>query len=393
MALKNILYVVLLFIFVGCFASPEKISLDFKNIETRELLQMLAGYSNKSVIIDEKIDGEITVSFKQVFWHEALNTVLSMKGLIKYDDAATIVIMPASRIENNSQAFLQSKVLNLKYVSAEKVLSLLSPMNLLSSHGKLGAGEVKNSLIVTDVKENIGKIEEIIKRIDVKPKQVLIEARIVSADEKFSQDLGVELGSSQESFSNKDGRGVSAVNLRNGQFNFKVAKFVNNAVLDLELAALESEGRGKVISKPKLLTTDGQTAYVESGAEIPYQEKSKGGNTSVAFKKAVLSLKVTPKVTQGDSIDLFLELSQDKVGQLLVKGVPTIDTRKINTKVLVSSNETVVLGGIYEWSKSNSVSSVPFLGDIPLIKYLFSKKESKVERKELLMFVTPRVLY
>lgn len=166
----------------------------------------------------------------------------------------------------------------------------------------------------------------------------------------------------------------------------------NENGLDLELAALESEGRGKVISSPKLLTADRQAAYIESGAEIPYQEKTKRGDTSITFKKAVLSLKVTPEIVAEDTVNLLLQLNQDKVSQLTVNGVPVIDTRKIQTQALVRNGETIVLGGIYEWSKSNNIIGIPVLGKIPLLGLLFRKQETKMERKELLIFVTPRIV-
>jgi type IV pilus assembly protein PilQ len=185
---------------------------------------------------------------------------------------------------------------------------------------------------------------------------------------------------------------TTSIDLRPGRANFAIAKLNNGSLLDLELAALESEGRGKVISSPKLLTADRQAAYIESGAEIPYQEKTKRGDTSITFKKAVLSLKVTPEVVAEDTVNLLLQLNQDKVSQLTVNGVPVIDTRKIQTQVLVRNGETVVLGGIYEWSKSNNIIGIPVLGKIPLLGLLFRKQETKMERKELLMFVTPRIV-
>lgn len=371
-----------------------KISANLIDIKTRDLLKLLTEHANKSVIISEKITGKVTVDLRELSWREALDAVLQMQGLVKQETAKVMIIVPVEELSKNDSLISSPKIFNLRYLSADGVAKLLKPAGILSTQGRSGVEAKTNSLVVVDTDERINSIAQLLKEIDRPAKQVLIEARIVSADENFMHELGVEFGSSQVNSQATSNNSSSSANPHppHNQFNFAVTKLGNNAWLDLELAALESEGRGKVISKPKLLTTDRQVAYIEAGAKIPYQEKTKGGSTSVAFKKAVLSLKVTPEVTATDTINLSLELNQDKVGQLTVNGVPTIDTRKIHTQVLVRNNETVVLGGIYEWSKSTSVAGVPLLSKIPLVKLFFSKKLVKLERKELLIFVTPKIV-
>lgn len=368
----------------GATAASSPIAINFVNIKTSDLLKILAEHSHKSVMISEKITGTITINLHDISWREALNAVLQMQGLVKHETDHVITILTADEVHKSGQAILQPKVFNLRHTSAENVDKLLKPAGVLSVHGRSGVEASTNSLVIADTDDKIAAIGKLLKQIDTPAKQVLIEARIVSADENFMQELGVELGSN-----NKNGIKIDS---HRGQFNFQVAKLGNNALLDLELSALESEGRGKIISRPKLLTTERQDAYIEAGAEIPYQEKTKEGDTSTTFKKAVLSLKVTPEVVADDLISLSLQLNQDKVGQLVVNGVPTIDTRRIQTQVLVHDNETVVLGGIYEWSKRTIVTRVPFLGKIPVLEILFRKKEIKMERKELLIFVTPRIM-
>ncbi len=396
MYLKKILsYVFIIGVFAGaipvaCGALSEgKISLDFVDIKVRDLLKILAESASKNIIISEKINGKITVNLRNVSWYEALATVLQMQNLIKYETGRVITVVTAEELSKNEQSIFRPAVLNLHYASAESISKILKPAGILSPQGKSEADVGSNSLVIADTGDKIAVIRQLLKQIDVPAKQVLIEARIVSADDSFLQELGLELHDSPVRTSKE---GALVTHARRNQFNFAIAKFGNNGMLDLQLAALEERGRGKVISRPKLLATDRQVAYIEAGAEIPYQEKTKEGNTSVAFKKAVLSLKVTPEVVAKDAINLSLELNQDKVGQLVVNGVPTIDTRKIHTQVLVHDNETIVLGGIYEWSKVNRMRRVPFFGQIPVIKIFFSKKETQMERKELLVFVTPRIV-
>ena len=400
MYFKKILFLLVLNIFIFCMAlsvtsnavAASQISVDLVNIDTRDLLKMLAKYLNKSIVISEKISSKITVNLHGVSWREALDAVLQMQGLVKHETANVIMIATADEAVKNEQLVSQPAVFNLRYTSADNIAKLLKPAGVLSSYGKSGAEVNTNSLVVADTDDKIVSIKQLLKQIDVPAKQVLIEARIVNADENFIHELGVDLGNHQAAVSGDSASHTLALHSQRGQFNFAIAKLANNALLDLELSALEHEGRGKIISKPKLLATDRQAAYIEAGAEIPYQEKTKEGNTSTTFKKAVLSLKVTPEVVAKDAVNLSLELNQDKIGQLVVNGVPTIDTRKIHTQVLVHDNETVVLGGIYEWSKSNNITRVPFLGKIPVLGMLFHKKEIKMERKELLIFVTPRIV-
>lgn len=368
----TVLFVLTLNILV-CVASDstQQISANFAHIKTRDLLRILTEHSGKSVIISEKIGGKVNVNLRKVSWHEALETVLQMQGLAKRETASVIVIAPTNEIDKKEQLVVQPTVFNLHHTSADSISKILGPAGVLSPVGKAGAEARTNMLVVADTSDKIAALKNLLQQVDIPVKQVLIEARMVCADEKFARDLGLEFGMTQAKESGKHNSGIPMVGLQRGKFNFTLAKLGNGSLLDLELAALESEGRGKVISSPKLLTADRQAAYIESGAEIPYQEKTKEGDTSTTFKKAVLSLKVTPEVVAADTINLLLQLNQDKVSQLTVNGVPAIDTRKIQTQVLVHNGETIVLGGIYEWSKSNNVISIPVLGKIPLLGLLF----------------------
>jgi len=374
--------------------ASHQISLDFVEIKTRDLLKILAEHANKNIIISEKVNGKITVSLHNVSWREAIDIVLKMQGLVKQETDSVLLITTLTELSNHEQSALPLAVFNPHYISADNFSKLLKPAGVLSNQGKSGADGGSNSLVVADTSEHLATVRQLLKQIDVPLKQVLIEARIVSADESFARALGLEInGKTGTAINVNNGKiQVKENTLSPGQYKFTIVKFNNNDLLDLQLSALENEGRGKVISKPKLVTIDRQTAYIEAGAEVPYQEKTKEGSTSTSFKKAALSLKVTPEIVAKNLINLSLQLSQDKVGQLVVNGVPTIDTRKINTRVLVRDNETIVLGGIYEWSRVSHEICVPILGHIPLIKFLFSKKEHRMEKKELLIFVTPKIV-
>ena len=370
-------------------ATPEtKISLDFVDIKVRDLLKILAEVAHKNIVISNKIDGKITIDLRNISWQEALTTILQMQDLTKQETDRVITVITTEELSKNGQAMMRSAVFNVRYVSADNVAKILKSSGILSSYGRVEAEASSNLLMVADTSDKLAAIKQLLKQIDVPAKQVLIEARVVSADDSFLQELGLELQNAKINFSQE---GSSLIASPHHPFNFAVAKFGNNKLLDVQLTALEDRGRGKVISRPRLVVADRQAAYIETGTEIPYQEKTKEGNTSVAFKKAVLSLKVTPEVVAKDAVNLSLELNQDKVGRLVVGGVPTIDTRKIHTQVLVHDSETIVLGGIYEWSNVERTNSVPLLGQIPLIKIFFSRKENKMERKELLVFVTPRI--
>lgn len=230
----------------------------------------------------------------------------------------------------------------------------------------------------------------------VPPKQISIEARIVNIDENYTHELGLEFGtSSGTTNNNSSGLSMDLPNnqMNPGQFNFVLAKLNNGVLLDMELSALESEGHGKIISRPKLITLDHEPAFIDSGEDIPYQERTSEGNTNIAFKRAALGLKVTPEIVANNKILLHIQVNQDKVSSLTVQGVPAIDTQEIKTQALVNNKQTVVLGGIYEQTKNTTTTKLPILGDIPLLGVLFRHKLTENERKELLIFITPQIIH
>jgi type IV pilus assembly protein PilQ len=407
----------LIFIYINAEAKPEApitsmpnqslispsshLVLDFSEIKTRDLLQLIGKESGKNVIISEKIGGNSTIHLNNVTWKTALSLVLRMNGLAMREEASVIFIAPATDLSTYEQLQRAQEpeinAVTLHHANAETVANLITKTSgMLASAESVIADKRTNTLLLQVNANKVFAIKELVRQIDLPLKQIVIKAQIVCVDENFMRELGVKFGVAKAAAPTKKDSNIQMdlplESFDSGRFNLTIAKLTDASLLALELDALESEGRGKIISSPKLLTADREMALIESGAEIPYQEKATRGGTNVAFKKAALSLKVVPEIVGKNMINLSLQLNQDKVGQVMINGVPTIDTHKIQTQVLVKNGETVVLGGIYEYLKSNHTSIVPGLGRIPLIGGLFRSNESRTERKELLIFVTPKIV-
>jgi type IV pilus assembly protein PilQ len=298
----------------------------------------------------------------------------------------------------SSAAALSDVLIPIHYGNAEDVEKLLTAKDssFLSPEGNINVDKRTNSIWIEDEKDRLNKIRRFIKNIDVPVKQILIEARVVNVDENFTRELGLEFGTTKET-ENKTIDGLTmdlpSASTDIGHFSFTLAKLNSNTLLDMELSALESEGHGKVISRPKLITLDREPAYIDSGESIPYQERTSYGNTNIAFKKAVLALKVTPVIVSPNKVLLYINLNQDKVSAFNVKGIPAIDTQEIKTQVLVNNKQTVVLGGIYEQNNGDVITKIPVLSSIPIVGVLFRHKKSETKRKELLIFITPQIIY
>lgn len=294
------------------------------------------------------------------------------------------------------ETLLQTKLIHIHYNKAEEIAALLQN----HSDNKIGVNKHLNALWITGKPSDINKAHALIRQLDIPAKQILITARIANVDDNFTQELGLKLDSRTNKEKGKNSNtedqelnmDLPTITIKPGQFNVAIAKLGNNSLLDLQLSALEMEGRGKVISSPQLLTSNRQTAYIEAGEEIPYQEQAGNGATNTAFKKAVLSLKVTPTITPHNKILLDLVVNQDKMSSIKVNGIPTIQTREVHTQVLVNNGTTIVLGGIYEMLQSNNVERIPILSSLPIAGALFQRKQNRLERRELLIFVTPKVV-
>ncbi|HKR37791.1 MAG TPA: type IV pilus secretin PilQ [Steroidobacteraceae bacterium] len=428
----------------------ERLTLNFQDIETRAVLQLLADTSGQNMVISDTVGGNVTLRLQNVPWDQALDIVMRTKGLDMRREGNVMFVAPASEIAAREKellsarqqvqqlAPLRTEYLQINYAKASDLAALIKSnqkSSLLSERGSVAIDERTNTLLLQDTSERLADIRRLVSTLDIPVRQVLIEARIVIVNDDYSRELGVRFGANVAfDHGGSDGKGIVGANnfvteddgvvlsrnpaLSNTGGGFAIgdppSRYMVNLpvanpagrlamtlldsdyIVDLELSAAQAEGRGEIISSPRLITANQREATIEQGVEIPYQESSSSGATTTQFKKAVLSLKVTPQITPDNRVILDLTVAKDSVGQLVASAtggfVPSIDTREIVTQVLVNDGQTVVLGGILETERRDNEQKVPWLGDIPVLGHLF-KTTSKTDNKdELLIFVTPRIL-
>ncbi|HUY04729.1 MAG TPA: type IV pilus secretin PilQ [Rhodocyclaceae bacterium] len=428
----------------------EKLSLNFQNVEVRAVLQVIADFTHLNIITSDTVTGNLTLRLKDVPWDQALDIILQAKGLDMRKNGNVIWIAPRDELAAREKAMLESQqqiaslelpqteTFKLNYQKAEQLKNTLSDKSnsMLSKQGAIIADAQTNTLFVRDIPSNLEKIRDFIKKVDVGARQVLIEARIVEADAGFSQNLGARLSYNDMS-STIPGAGVGSQvgnssvfatvsgnlqglasatpqggttttpDINNTQFvnmpaaglngfapgSFAISLFKSglSKFINLELSAMEADTRGKVISSPRVVTADGVKAIIEQGTEIPYQQATSSGATSVSFRKASLSLDVTPQITPSGKVILNLEINKDTPGTVTSTGVQ-IDTKHIKTTVSVENGGTVVIGGIYLSTERNDVNKVPLFGDLPLVGALFRNTAKVSSKTELMIFITPRVI-
>jgi type IV pilus assembly protein PilQ len=429
----------------------ERLTLNFQDIETRAVLQLLADTSGQNMVISDSVQGNVTLRLQNVPWDQALDIVMRTKGLDMRQEGNVIMVGPAAEIaarekelasakkDLNAVAPLRSEFLQVNYAKASDLADLIKGKgnSLMSERGSVTVDARTNTLLLQDTADNLADIRRLVSTLDIPIRQVQIEARIVIASDTFSRELGAKFGVNKAfNYSNGGigtigggpyvtaadgvtiGSGGNASSVTSAALGDATDRYMVNLgasnpagsialtllnksyIVDLELSAAQSEGRGEVVSQPKVITANQKEAVIEQGTEIPYLQSSSSGASTVSFKKAVLSLKVTPQITPDDRVILDLVVTKDNVGELVqVSGtsgnattVPSIDTRTITTQVLVNDGQTVVLGGIVEAQKINSVTKVPLLGDIPVLGHLFKKVSKTDDKNELLIFVTPKIL-
>ncbi len=435
--------------------SGERITLNFQDIETRSLLQLLSDASGQNIVINDSVGGNVTLRLQNVPWDQALDIVLRLKGLDKRKQDNVIIVAPAEELAAREKASLtarkdieelaplRTEYLQVNYAKATDIAAMIqstgrgsasSKNSMLSSRGSVTVDERTNTLLLQDTADSLTNIRLLVATLDVPVRQVLIEARIVVVSEDFSRDLGVRTGltamrqkgsnglysttgtaagnetvlqsaltnlsstSSPYPVSAPTGASRYNVNLPVGSPAGSLAFMLlgSDYIVDLELSAAQSEGRGEVISSPRIITANQKEAVISQGTEIPYQQSASSGAATVQFKEAVLSLRVTPLITPDNRLILDLNVKKDSVGKVIVSSgginVPAIDTSSLSTSVLVGDGQTVVLGGILQTERRDSEKKVPGLGDVPVLGHLF-KSSSKVNNKgELLIFVTPKIL-
>lgn len=418
----------------------QRLSLNFQDIEVRSVLQLIADFTNTNIVVSDTVSGNITLRLQNVPWDQALDIVLKTKGLAMRKNEDVILVAPSEelaareKLELESQkqieelAPLFSEFIQVNYAKAADLATLLKGegggegASILSERGSVTIDQRTNTLLVKDTAERLEDIRRLITSLDIPVRQVMIESRIVIANDDFARDLGVKLGLTKNDVYQNETRGIiggglpgdlappgGVVGIENpagsgnealmvdlpvgdaaGALNLLVGR-VGRDLLRLELSAMQAEGRGEVLSNPRVITSNQHEATIQQGVEIPYQEASSSGATSVSFKEAVLELNVTPQITPDDRIIMDLRVSKDSVGQVFA-GVPSINTRNVETQVLVDNGDTVVLGGIYEQTLLNEVDKVPFFGDLPGVGVLFRQTRKQDDKSELLIFVTPKII-
>jgi type IV pilus assembly protein PilQ len=411
--------------------SGEKLSLNFQNIEVRSVLQVIADFTGLNIITSDTVSGNLTLRLKDVPWDQAMDIITQSKGLAMRKTGNVILVAPADELNAKERQALEAKqliddleplrteVYTLKYMKADALKNILtdSKQKILSKRGSAVLDPRTNTVFVQDTPRYLEQVQSIINKTDIAIKQVMIESRMVIADEKFGKSLGARFGVSKvktsgntqyaigDTVSNTSGAlgSTSTSTSINGlQSNLPVAGSFGNfalsifrlpagLLLNLELSALESDQRGKVVSSPRVTTANQFKARVAQGVEIPYAEASSSGAATISFKKAELSLEVTPQITPDDKIIMDLEVRKDSRGETTPAG-PAINTQNILTQVLVANGETAVLGGIFEQVERNDVDKVPFFGDIPVMGNLFKRKTVQQDKTELLIFVTPKIM-
>ncbi|WP_445286083.1 type IV pilus secretin PilQ [Vibrio sp. V09_P4A23P171] len=411
------------------------ISINFQDIPVRNVLQLIADYNAFNLVVSDSVTGNLTLRLDGVPWQQVLDIILQVKGLDKRVDGNVILVAPKEELDLREKQQLEkarlaeelgdlrSEIIKINFAKASDIAQMIGgegAVSMLSERGSISIDERTNSLLIRELAENIVVIRQIIESLDIPVKQVQIEARIVTVNEGNLDELGVRWGFTSTNGNNTAGGSIESnlfqvgklgestlpvddflnVNLAATSANassiaFQVAKLGSDMLLDLELSALQRESKAEIISSPRLITTNKKPAYIEQGTEIPYLESSSSGATTVAFKKAVLSLKVTPQITPDNRLVLDLSVTQDRPGDIVKTGTGeavAINTQRIGTQVLVNNGETVVLGGIFQHSVNNTVDKVPLLGDLPLLGALFRRSYEQVGKSELLIFVTPKVV-
>jgi type IV pilus assembly protein PilQ len=428
----------------------ERLTLNFQDLETRAVLQLIADFSGLNVVVSDTVQGSVTLRLQNVPWDQALDIVMTTKGLDMRRNGNVIIVAPAEEIAAREQAELEalqalqtleplrSEFMQVNYAKAGELANLIrgeGGNSLLSERGSVAIDERTNMLLVNDTADTLADVRRLVTALDIPVRQVLIESRVVIVNDDYSRELGVRFGATAANDNNGNGLiGVTGTGAGAGAMvgvptigspagsalpvpvpplasrynvNLPVASpagsialaiLGNDYLVDLELSALQAEGDGRVVSTPRIVATNQREARILQGTEIPYQEASSSGATTTSFKEAVLSLSVVPQITPDNRIIMDLTITKDSVGEVVSSGnaggfIPSIDTRELVTQVVVADGETVVLGGVYETELRNTVTSVPGLGNIPGLGYLFRSRSQDNNNAELLIFVTPKILH
>jgi type IV pilus assembly protein PilQ len=403
--------------------SGEKLSLNFQDIDVRSVLQLIADFTNLNLVASDTVQGGITLRLQNVPWDQALDLVLKTKGLDKRKLGNVLLVAPADEIAARERQELESQkqiadlaplrreLLQVNYAKAADIAKLFQSVTNAEAkadeRGSITVDERTNNIIAYQTQDRLDELRRIVAQLDIPVRQVMIEARIVEANVDYDKSLGVRWGGSIQNKGNWNASGVGNgtsdggstsspfvdLGVANNTSGIGIAFITDNVLLDLELTAMEKTGNGEIVSQPKVVTSDKETAKILKGTEIPYQEASSSGATSVSFKEASLSLEVTPQITPDNRIIMEVKVTKDEPDYLnKVQDVPPIKKNEVNAKVLVNDGETIVIGGVFSNTQSKVVDKVPFLGDVPYLGRLFRRDVVSEKKSELLVFLTPRIM-
>lgn len=406
----------------------DKLSLNFQDIDVRSVLQLIADFTNLNLVASDTVQGGITLRLQNVPWDQALDLVLKTKGLDKRKIGNVLLVAPANEIAARERQELESQkqiaelaplrreLLQVNYAKAADIAKLFQSVTSaeakVDERGSITVDERTNNIIAYQTQDRLDELRRIVAQLDIPVRQVMIEARIVEANVDYDKSLGVRWGGSVQNKGNWNASGVNGssstigtpgstgtnspfvdMGTVNNTSGIGIAFITDNVLLDLELTAMEKTGNGEIVSQPKVVTSDKETAKILKGTEIPYQEASSSGATSVSFKEASLSLEVTPQITPDNRIIMEVKVTKDEPDYLnKVQDVPPIKKNEVNAKVLVNDGETIVIGGVFSNTQSKVVDKVPFLGDVPYLGRLFRRDVVSEKKSELLVFLTPRIM-
>ena len=387
-------------------AETNVVTLKLRSSNLVDSIRLLANMIPLNVMLSPAIKGEAILEINEAAPLAAFDLLLAANGLSKWQYGNIWYVAPDEELLKRKQDELKSRELSdeaaplmthvwqIRYGKAEEIAKLLQEgsMSLLSKRGSVRVDARTNMILLSDIASRVNIVNQLIARVDAPVKQIQIEARLVSVDHDVEKELGISFGVQSKTSQAAEGSTPKLSSLEMGRYSMAVATLADGSLLDVKLAALENRGQAELISNPRLFAANQQPALIEAGEEVPYQEVSDSGGTAVTFKKAVLGLKVTPQVLPDNQVLLQLQINQDRPSNRMVQGVPTITTRQMTTQVLVKNGDTIVLGGIYETNNEKAVMRLPFLSDIPVLGVLFQQQVMRQNKRELLIFVTPKVV-
>ena len=388
----------------------EPISLNFQDVEVRSVLQVLADYAGINLVASDTVQGNITLRLQGVPWDQALELILRSKGLARREEGNVLLVAPAAELAEQSLGArlgqeldaqlqpLRRELLRIHHAEAselaELLLATLADDGILTGRGSLSVDARTNTLVAHQPEDRLAELRQLVAQLDVPVRQVAIEARIVEANLDYEKSLGVRWGRGLYGETPQLGKDVFVdLGVERAGSGIGLGLLRGGVLLDLELSAMEKTGNGEIISQPKVVTADKETARILKGTEVPYQETTKSGATSVAFREASLSLEVTPQITPDGKVIMTVKVTKDEPDFVnALNDVPPIRKNEVNAKVRVADGETIVIGGVYSTTQNNVVDKVPFFGDLPYVGRLFRRDALQEKKSELLVFLTPRIM-